>query len=266
MPAKRPAINAPMTVCTRTLADDQDTAAKVANPSCNITFPSNRDIIAHWAGALEIEILIAFKMDPKRYKIRLHDLTPTDQPCPEGKEVRSLNNLDLSDAKPVVDGAYEVHFELRDNVTPPTVEELRQWQQRWDVTAADPAPPPAKTTVTFRHSNRRPMRVDIASLSRPFACDVQSAIRSKLGLLSEKDLFQANFGKVFDVDLAREEVLFHLSSQECSEKRDIDELRTAPSDAAQSIRVHIGADEEVVGVAQRKKAPRKKNRKRNRGE
>jgi len=112
------------------------------------------------------------------------------------------------------------------------------------------------------------MRVDIASLSRPVACDFQSAIRSKLGLLSEKDLFQANSSKVFGVDLAKDEVMFHLSSEECSDKRDIDELRTAPSDAAQSLRMHVGLPpaEPKVGVAPRKKAPSKGSRKRNRGE
>jgi hypothetical protein len=261
-----------MTVCTRILADDQDAAAQVANSeTCTITSPASRGIIASWAGALELEILITFKMDPKRYTLRLHDLTPSDQPCPEAKEVRSLNYLDLSDAKPVVSGAYEVHFVLKDNIPPPTIEDLRSWQQRWDVIAANPAPPPEKTTVTFCHMNKRPMRVDIASLLRPFACDVQSAMRSKLGLMSEKELFQTNFGKVFGVDLATDDVSFHFTSETCEDSRDIDELRTVPFEAGQAIRVHIRSAEAeaeaeapvpVAKVAKRKKKKSKKKRNR----
>lgn len=264
--ARRPAINAPITVCTRTLTDNQDVAAQVATPHPRtITSAAGRDVIAHWASALELEILIAFKIDPKRYKVRLHDLTPTDQPCPEGKEVRSLNYLDLSDAKPIVNGPYEVHFILREHIPTPTAQDLRKWQSRWEAISADAAPQPAKTTVTFCEPDRRPMRVDIASLSRPFACDLHSAIRGKLGLMSEKELFQANFGKVFGVNLGRDEVLFHLNSESCEERRDVDELRTGVFDGTQPIKVHVRSGEgSVPGIARRNSAPGPGGKKRKR--
>lgn len=270
--AKRPAINAPMTVCTRALADDQDVAAQLATrETCTIINPASKIMIATWAAALELEILIAFKIDPERYTLHLHDLTPPDQPCPEAKEVRSLNYLDLSDVKPTVTGAFEVHFVLKENMPPPTVEELGKWQARWDMIAANPAPPPEKITVTFCKINKRPMRVDIASLSRPFACDVHNAMRSKLGLMSEKDLFEENFSKVFGVDLLKDQVSFHFTSEACEAHRDIDELRTLSGDDVQPIRVHIrspeaeaqaeaGAEAEVPVVADKVKKRKKKSK------
>ena len=270
--AKRPAINAPMTVCTRALADDQDVAAQLAVcETCTITNPASKIMIATWAAALELEILIAFKIDPERYNLHLHELTPSDQPCPEAKEVRSLNYLDLSDVKPTVTGAFEVHFVLKENMPPPTVEELGKWQARWDMIAANLAPPPEKITVTFCKINKRPMRVDIASLSRPFACDVHNAMRSKLGLMSEKDLFEENFSKVFGVDLLKDQVSFHFTSEACEAHRDIDELRTLSGDDVQPIRVHIrspeaeaqaeaGAEAEVPVVADKVKKRKKKSK------
>jgi hypothetical protein len=270
--ARRPAINAPMTVCTRTLADPQDVAAHLATSStCTIASSANAKAIAHWANDVELDILAAFRIDPERYTVRLHDLTPAgDEPCPEAKEVRSLNYLDLSDVKPTVNGAYEVHFVLKDGISAPTTEELRAWQARWDVIAASPAPPPEKTTVTFCRLNKRPMRIDIASLMRPFPCDVHSAMRSRLGLMSEKELFQANFEKVFEVDLGKDEVCFHFTEEECEAARDIDELRTVPFDAGRAVRVHIRAEGEaevpvVAEVAKKKKKKKsKKGKKRSR--
>jgi len=263
-----------MTVCTRALTDedDQDAAVQVATrETCTITSPANAKMIALWANALELEILVAFKVDPERYTLLLHEHTPPDQPCPEAKEVRSLNYLDLSDVKPTVSSAFEVHFVLKENTPPPTVAQLRAWQRHWDVIAADPAPPPEKTTVTFCKLNKRPMRVDIASLSRPFACDVHSAMRSKLGLMSEKDLFQANFSKAFGVDLEKDRVSFHFTSESCGAHRDVDGLRTLSSDAVQPVRVHIGSaevgaeaeaaeEEEVPVVADKGKKRKKKSK------
>jgi hypothetical protein len=241
-----------MTVCTRTLADPQDVAAHLATSStCTIASSANAKPIAHWANDVELDILAAFRIDPERYTIRLHDLTPaSDEPCPEAKEVRSLNYLDLSDVKPTVNGAYEVHFVLKDGMTAPTTEGLRAWQARWDVIAASPAPPPEKTTVTFCRLNKRPMRIDIASLMRPFPCDVHSAMRSRLGLMSEKELFQANFEKVFEVDLGKDEVSFHFTEEECEAARDIDELRTVPFHPGQAVRVHIRAEGEAEAEAE----------------
>jgi hypothetical protein len=235
-----------MTVCTRTLADPQDVASHLAtSETCTIISSANAKAIAHWANDVELDILAAFRIDPERYTIRLHDLTPADEPCPEAKEVRSLNYLDLRDVKPAVNGAYEVHFALKDGKTAPTAEQLRAWQARWEVIAANPAPPPEKTTVTFCRLNKRPMRIDIASLMRPFPCDVHSAMRSRLGLMSEKELFQANFEQVFEVDLGKDEVCFHFTSEECEAARDIDELRTVPFDAGQAVRVHIRSEGEA---------------------
>lgn len=104
------------------------------------------------------------------------------------------------------------------------------------------------------------MRVDIASLSRPFACDLHSAIRGKLGLMSEKELFQANFGKVFGVNLGRDEVLFHLNPESCEERRDVDELRIGVFDGTQPIKVHV----RVPGIARRNSAPGPGGKKRKR--
>jgi hypothetical protein len=271
--AKRPAINAPMTVCTRTLADNQkDAAAQAATrETCTITSPASKIMIASWAAALELEILIAFNIDPERYTLHLHELTPPDQPCPEAKEVRSLNYLDLSDVKPTVTGALEVHFVPKDSKIPsPTFEEIRAWQKRWAVIAADPAPPPEKTTVTFCALKKRaPMRVDIASLSRPAACDVHGAMRSRLGLVSERNLFRENFSKVFGVDLGEDnEVSFHFAEEACDERRDVDGLRTlAPDDVAKPVKVHVRsaeaeaeAEAESVAVAKVAKRKRKKSK------
>jgi hypothetical protein len=280
--SRRPAINAQFTVCARTLHanasdQDEDAAVQVATSEpCTITCPANAKTIATWASAVELEILVALKVDPKRYSIFLHALAPADQPCPEAKEVRSLNYLDLGDSKPTVNGAYEVHFILKDKVPPPSVEELRSWQARWDVTAADPAPPPEKTTVTFCQLNKRPMRVDITSLLHPVPCDVYSAMRSRLGLMSEKDLFDANFEKVFGVDLGKDEVSFHFTSEECEAARPINELRTVPFQAGRAVRVHIRGEGEneqgeqgeevsvVAQVAMKKKNKSKKVKKRSR--
>jgi hypothetical protein len=266
--AKRPAINAPMTVCTRTLADDQDAAAQAATREpCTITSPASKIMIASWASALELEILIAFKINPERYTLHLHEQTPPDQPCPEAKDVRSLNYLDLTDVKPTVTGAYEVHFIPKDSKVPsPTFEEMRAWQRRWAVIAADPARPPEKTTVTFCCAlDKRPaMRVDIAGLARPAACDVRGAMRSRLGLVSERDLFWENFSKVFGVNLGVEdnEVSFHFAEEACEERRDVDGLRTlAVADLGRPVKVHVrSAEAERLAVAKAGKRKKKKSK------
>jgi hypothetical protein len=67
-----------MTVCTRALTDedDQDAAVQVATrETCTITSPANAKMIALWANALELEILVAFKVDPERYTLLLHEHT-----------------------------------------------------------------------------------------------------------------------------------------------------------------------------------------------
>ena len=96
-------------------------------------------------------------------------------------------------------------------------------------------------------------------------------MRSKLGLMSEKDLFEENFSKVFGVDLLKDQVSFHFTSEACEAHRDIDELRTLSGDDVQPIRVHIrspeaeaqaeaGAEAEVPVVADKVKKRKKKSK------
>lgn len=239
-------VDATLVLCSRTLRGEQSPAVQVANRLPFILkHPRNRETIADWVSELELDILIGFNVDPKRYKVHFHPLTPPNQPCPDVEEIRGFHGIKLGDMDPpIIRGPFEVHFELRSKVKPPTVDELRQWQQRWAATIADPEPKPSKTLFALcqtHHERKLAKSLEVASLMRPLEGDVQTTLRHSLGLISTPDLIKLRLGKSLGLDLSQDEVRYHLSSEPCGNSHNIEDLQTAKFGSTDVVRLHISS-------------------------
>jgi hypothetical protein len=140
---RRPEVNATINICSRTLVGELSPEIQVAHhPSFQLTHPKSQETIPAWAAELELDILVGFGIDPKYYAVRIHDSTPSNQPCPKEQELKTLKDVGLDQ---IATGPYEVHFLLKEGVKPPTTEALREWQQRWADVNEDPTPLPRAT-------------------------------------------------------------------------------------------------------------------------
>lgn len=243
MSPPRPEINITLHLCSRTLTDSQEDPAILAANRTPFTLTHARTYtpIQIWADDLELDILIAFNLDPSRYKVLLHEAVPAYQPCLELEEVRALNYIDLSEHEhQVVDGTFFVHFVLRERVPNPTVAELQQWQERWKITAADPPDPRvyevAVSPCNFRGGTKT---LDFASLAQPLKGDVETTLRHELGLLSTADLMDTNLAAAMGIDVEQYELSFHFSTESCEECRTIGYLVAGGFEEGAGIRLHL---------------------------
>lgn len=243
MSPPRPEIKITLHLCSRTLTDSQEDPAIQATNRTPFTLTHARTYtpIQIWADDLELDILIAFNLDPSRYKVYLHEAVPAYQPCPELEEVRALNYIDMSEKEhQVIDGTFEIHFVLREGVPIPTLAELQQWQERWKITAADPPDPlvyeVAVTPCNFRGETKT---LDFASLAQPLKGDVETTLRHELGLLSTAELVDSNLAAAMGLDVEQYELSFHLSEESCEERHTIEELVAGDVELSSGIRLHL---------------------------
>lgn len=241
-----PEVDATITVCSRTLVGEQSAALQVANrQTFNLKHPKSRETIADWASELELDILIGFNIDPKRYKVHFHALAPSHRACPTLEEVRVFHHIDLEGMNPpVINDAFEVHFELRSKVKPPTVDELRQWQQRWAETIADPEPKPPKTLFALcqtHHEGKLAKSLEIGSLMHPREGDVSTTLRHSLDLMTTLDLTKLRLGQALGLDLSKDEVKYHLKSEACGDSHDIEDLQNAEIGSTDVVRLHLSS-------------------------
>lgn len=242
----RPEVDATITICSRTLTGEQSAALQVANHQpFKLKHPKSRETIADWVSELELDILIGFNIDPKRYKVHFHALTPSHRACPTLKEARGFHHIDLEDINPpVINGAFEVHFELRNKVAVPTVEDLREWQQRWAATIADPEPKTSKTLFALcqtHHERKLAKSLEVASLMRPRDGDVSTTLRHSLDLMTTLDLIKLRLGQALGLDLSKDEVKYHLKSEACGDSHDIEDLQTASIGSTDVVRLHLSS-------------------------
>lgn len=243
MSPPRPEINITLHLCSRTLANPQeDPVLQAANRTpFTLTHARTYTPIQFWADDLELDILIAFNLDPSRYKVYLHEAVPAYQPCPELEEVRALNYIDMSEKEhQVIDGTFEIHFVLREGVPTPTLAELQQWQERWKITAADP-PDPRVYEVAVSPCNFRgaTQTLDFASLAQPLKGDLETTLRHELGLLTTADLVDSNFAAAMGVNVEQYELSFHFSTESCEECRAVGELVGGGFEEGAGIRLHL---------------------------
>jgi len=244
---RRPEVDAAVHLCSRTLTGEQSAAIEVANHQrLQLVHPKSPETIPVWADELELDILIGFGIDPKRYKVRIHDLTPSDQPCPEEHELKSLKDHGLDE---VISGPYEVHFVLRDGVAAPTTQALREWQQRWAVVAADPPPAPAKHMFTLCNSRNHFASLAVDNLKTPPEGDVGRTLRHGLGLTSTTDIVKHQLGKALRLDLTGRDVKFHLNGETCAALRDIEELTTITLAPDNMVKLHTSSASGVGSLA-----------------
>lgn len=232
----RPELKLTLSLCSRTLSDTQSPVIKVANKTQQQLTQKrqSKQPIDDWADDLELEILVAFGIDPKRYKVRMHVLEAPHADCPELNPVRELNYIESQ----LVEAAFEVHFILRDGIPAPTVEELRQWQAEWAVTIADPAPASEKRIFTFCEPRLASKRLEFASLTEVPKGDIESSLRQGLGLVSDRHVFKRNLAKALDIDLAKNEMTYHFGHEECAQRRNVDDLRTNEQQSG-SVKMHV---------------------------
>lgn len=236
----RPAVNATMTLCSRTVTGDQSVAVQVANHQpFQLVNPRSPLTIQPWADMLEIDVLIGFNVDPKKYKAHIHDLTAPGLPCPEGQELRILKSFANNQ---VATGPYEVHFVLRDDVSAPSIEELRKWQRSYAEVAKDPSPSPATNVFALCKSRHHVANIAVGSLLLPPKTDVERTLLHALSLESKPDFIKQNLGIALKIDLKGKEVKFHLGRDGgCTNLREIEELVTIDLDETDVVRLHISS-------------------------
>lgn len=140
---------------------------------------------------------------------------------------------------PLVDGTFEVHFMLKDSVSPPTLVELKQWQNRWRAIAVDPPPRPYETIFSFCASRGSVKKIDVTSLARPPKGDVETTLRHELGLLSVSDLVSSNLAAAMDVDMEHHRLTFHFATESCAERRGVEELDARDLEPGDAVKLHV---------------------------
>lgn len=234
---RRPEVNATINICSRTFTGAQSPANQVAhNQSFQLTHPKSTETIPNWAAELELDILVGFGIDPKHYAVRIHDLAPHNQPCPKEQELKTLKDTGLDQ---IATGPYEVHFVPREGVKAPTVEALREWQQRWTVAVADPSPAPESHMFTLCHSRHHIATLAVDSLTTPPEGDVERTLRHDLGLSSTEETIKLQLGRALRLNLAGREVTFHLNGETCTAQRDISQLTTTTFASGSIVKVHV---------------------------
>ena len=234
---RRPEVDAAINICSRSLTGAHSAAVQVAHHhSFQLIHPKSPETIPVWAAELELDILVGFGVDPKHYTIRIHDMTPSDQPCPREQELKSLKDIAVDQ---IISGPYEVHFILRDGVAAPTTQDLREWQQRWTVAVADPSPAPANHMFTLCNSRNHIASLAVDSLQTPPEGDVEIGIRHRLGLTSSQEIIKHQLGRALNLDLAGREVTFHLNGEACAAQRDISELTTTTLVRSNIVKLHV---------------------------
>lgn len=145
---------------------------------------------------------------------------------------------------PIINGAYEIHFELRDDVKPPpTMDDLRKWQANWALTIADPLPKAEKTVFTYcaaHHASQVARSLEITSLCRPREGDVEMTLRQGLGLVSTRGIIKQRLGKALGLELEEgDEVQFHLRLEDCEQSRDVGELEGLVVGSSDVVKLHV---------------------------
>jgi hypothetical protein len=236
---KRPEVDAAMTICSRTLTGEQSLAVQVAtHHQYQLTRPKSGELLKDWIPELELDILTGFNVDPSRYQVHIHDLTPAGQPCPEGDALATFKVINVNS---VVSGPFEVHFVLREGVRPFTIEDLMKWQVRYAGIAAEPLPALFQNIVTICESRDHIANVFVDRLALPPKGDVTLSLRHGLGLPTE-DLTKLNLGRALKIDLKDKEVTFHLNGEDCDTMRDVSQLATTALTPANVVKLHLPSD------------------------
>jgi hypothetical protein len=236
---KRPEVDAAMTICSRTLTGEQSLAVQVAaHHPYQLTRPKSGEVLKDWIPELELDILAGFNVDPSRYQVCIHDLTPAGQPCPEGDALMTLKDVNVNS---VVSGPFEVHFVLREGVRAFTIEDLRKWQTRYAEIAAEPSPAPFENIVTICESRDHIANIFVDRLALPPKGDVTLSLRRGLGLPTE-DLTKLNLGRALKIDLKGKEVAFHLNGEDCSTMRDVSQLAATALTPTNVVKLHLPSD------------------------
>jgi hypothetical protein len=240
---RRPEVNAPIHICSRTLTGEQSAAVQAAqHQSFQLIHAKSQETIPSWAAELELDILVGFGIDPKYYTVRIHDFTPAYEPCLKEQELKTLKDIGLDQ---IATGPYEAHFVLREGVKAPTIEALREWQQRWVVAVADPSPAPAKHMFTLCNSLKHMATLSVDSLQTPPEGDVERTMRHGLGLSSAEETIKHQLGRALHLKLAGKQVFFHLNGEACASQRDISELTTITLAPNNIVKVHVPS---ITGV------------------
>lgn len=241
--ARRPEVRATITLCSKTLLGNQSVAVQVANRQPFVLVHSkSAETIQAWVDELELDLLVGFNLDPKRYKALIHNLTPSDQPCDELKDLKSLKSIGTDD---VATGPYEVHFELRDNVASPSVEDLRNWQAHWQTVLTDPTQASQKNMFTLCNSRAHLATLALDNLTVATKGDVETTLRHDLGLSTTEDVLAKQLGKALKLDLEGKEVKFHLNQEDCTNLRDLGELATTTLAPNNIVKLHLPLDAQL---------------------
>lgn len=242
---RRAEVRATITLCSSTLVGAQSVAVQVANHhSLLLTHPKSAETIQAWVEELELDILVGFNLDPKRYKVLYHDLKPANQPCGELQDLKSLKGINVDN---VITGPYEVHFELKENVKAPSVEELRDWQAHWQTVLGDPTQTPQKNMFTLCNSRGHLANLTLDTLTVATKGDVETTLRHDLGLTNTEDVLKKQLGKALKLDLEGKEVKYHLNQEDCANLRNLSELVTTTLGPNNIVKLHLPLDEQVGG-------------------
>jgi len=234
---RRPEVNATINICSRTLAGELSPEIQVAHhPSFQLTHPKSQETIPAWAAELQLDILVGFGINPKYYAVRIHDLTPSNQPCPKEQELKTLKDVGLDH---IASGPYEVHFLLKEGVKAPTVEALREWQQRWADVNEDPTPLPTKNMFILCNSGNHFASLAVDSLTTPPEGDAERNFRHGLGLTPALETIKHNLGRALKMNLAGRDVHFHLNGEDCDAQRDISELTSTTLMSTNIVKLHV---------------------------
>lgn len=234
---RRAEVNATINICSRTLTGALSPAIQVAHhPSFRLTHPKSPETIPIWAAELELDILVGFGVDPKHYTIRIHDLNPSNQPCPKEQELKALKDIGLNQ---IVTGPYEVHFVRREGVKAPTTEGLREWQQRWAAVNEDPTPAPTKNKFILCNSSAHVATLAVDSLTNPPEGDAERTFRHGLGLTPVEETIKYNLAQALKIHLAGRQITFHLDGEACTTQRDIAQLTTTTLTPTNIVKLHL---------------------------
>lgn len=245
---KRAEVNASVHICSRTLTGDFSAAIQVAtHHRIQLIYPKSHLNIPEWAEELRVETLVGFGIDPKLYRVLIHEMTPANQPCPRGQELKCLKDTALDQ---IATGPYEIHFVLQDGVKAPSVDKLREWQQHYAAAAADPAPIPTKHIFTLCQPGRNHIaRIAVDDLKTPPEGDVERTLRHGLGLTSTQEVMKHNLGMAFKTKLVNKEVKFHLNGEGCTDLKDIEDLTTIALLPSNVVKVHVSPSSGIGSLA-----------------
>ena len=234
---RRPEVNATINICSRTLTGAPSPAIQVAHhPSFQLNHPKSQDTIPAWAAELELDILVGFGVDPKYYNVRIHDLTPFNQPCPREQELKTLKDVGFDQ---IATGPYEIHFILREGIKSPTTEVLRAWQQRWAAINEDPTPAPTKNMFILGSSSNHVVTLSVDSLTTPPEGDVERTFRHGLGLTPAKETITHNLAEGLKLNLVGRQISFHLNGEGCTAQRDIAQITTTTLAPNSIVKLHL---------------------------